>query len=77
MNVSTETAGQCLALVRKREPFANGVTYSVISKRCFAEFSATSVCTYKCPGVHGPCSSCKACVFSGRLTRILINDVRS
>ena len=52
-----ESAQDCLDLVRKAEPAANGLTWESESQKCYAEFGATTI--------RPECSICQSCIFEG------------
>ena len=66
---TTDTAQECIDLVTRKEPTANGITYvswtdNSDDKACYAEFSATSIESQACEG------HCQTCIFEqGRLLR--------
>lgn len=54
----TGSAQQCLALVKSKKPFANGVTWNSNTHNCFAKFEATYIQLLGC-------TTCQSCIFTG------------
>ena len=55
----SDTGNQCAALVRRKYPSANGVTYG--ATLCYAEFGATDFKIWE-----GDVASWQSCIFTGK-----------
>ena len=53
----TDSAQECLDLIKNIEKEANGMTWESQSERCFAEFDPTHI--------DSKCTICQSCIFEG------------